>query len=314
MRRKLASIAIAGLAGSLLQTSPAGAQNPVDMIISEGIGLVCSKAQLRNPGIAGKNERAAWGEYGPEDYIRTGGTSTTTNPLHFSLKTSSDPGGPAARGAWCNYPGNNNPGGRNPAGTGQTYDLPDPLNYGKTARPDWWNKPPLGSTLWAENIWWPTQTPGNPNSFAQGLFLPGLGPGARGPYSLDITAGTPNPPNNACVSTVGGSGCATRTVGRLTPAPHNGFGAHAGSSEGRGWFEFTSANLSCLNSGELGWFNSAATILPLQGKITAGCNSGRSIVGFTSSRGVSGQAATYGDAGVSLPTNGFQTEAMLVNY
>lgn len=158
--------------------------------------------------------------------------------------------------------------------------------------------------------WW---QPGyGDGSKFQGLFLPGVGPGAVGPYSLTIVGGL-NPPGNACVDSIEGPGCSTRLVGKLTKAPTNGFGAHAGSSQGTGTFTFSSATGQQVNRGVLGWNNSAATVLPLEGEVTAGDGAGSQIVGFSSSRGVTGDSSA-GNAGVQEPTTGFQTEGMIVVY
>lgn len=189
--------------------------------------------------------------------------------------------------AWCIYPG---------AG----YDLA--VNPGQTTHSQWWV--PAKSTEVGK---W---------SAPQGLYAPGIGPGADGPYELTIEAGTPSPPKNVCVDSVEGPGCETRIVGRLRPGPISGHGAHAGSSTGSGDFTFSSANGKYESTGTLGWQQSAATILPLQGQATykiAGDPTPRSstLVGFTSSRGAGGDT---GNAGATAPTTGFQVEGMIVAY
>lgn len=191
-------------------------------------------------------------------------------------------GNPLSTGkdAWCLYP--STPG----------YDAP--VNPGQTSHPQWW------------------ETGYKNGSKFQGLFFPGVGPGANGPYSLIIT-GAPNPPSNVCVDSVEGPGCTTKLAGRLTPAPTNGFGAHAGSSKGVGEFTFTSATGTYTSAGSLGWENSAATILPLTGTVTSGTDKGNTLIGFTSSRGVTGDSSA-GNAGVQLPTTGFQVEGMIISY
>lgn len=190
------------------------------------------------------------------------------------------PGGGMVNEAWCLYPST--------AG----YDAP--VNPGQVSHPQWW------------------ETGYKNGSKFQGLFAPGVGPGANGAYSLIIT-GAPNPPSNVCVDSVEGPGCTAKLAGRLTPGPTSGFGAHAGSSQGTGEFTFSSASGTYVSSGSLGWENSAATILPLSGKVTSGSDVGNSLIGFTSSRGVTGDSSA-GNAGVQLPTNGFQVEGMIVSY
>src|SRR5688572_28809842 len=49
---------------------------------------------------------------------------------------------------------------------------------------------------------------------AQGLYWPGVGPGARGSYKLAVSSAV-NPPENACVSSAGGSGCSAYIEGSL---------------------------------------------------------------------------------------------------
>lgn len=252
MRRKLASFAVAALGAVSLSSFPAQAQEAPVVLVTEGIGRVCSSADL-----ATAAERAKWG----------------------NLK----PGTPAGtKHAWCRYPST--------AG----YDAPN-SNMGQAAWPQWW-------------------VPGyQDGSKFQGLFAPGIGPGANGPYSLEILRNTTDPPRNVCVDSLEGDGCGTRLVGYLTPAPINQFGAHAGSSHGEGSFTFSTKSGATTNSGTLGWNNSAATILPLEGAVTAGTGAGSAIIGFSSSRGVTGDA-TQGNAGVQLPTIGFQVEGIIVQY
>jgi hypothetical protein len=205
--------------------------------------------------------------------------AASLTPAQATKYGNSKPGA-TGKHAWCIYPGT--PG----------YDLA--VNPGQTTHPQWW------------------ETGYKNGSKFQGLFLPGVGPGANGPYSLTIT-GAPNPPANVCVDSVEGPGCTAKLAGRLTPGPIAGHGAYAGGSQGTGEFTFTSATGQYNSAGNLGWNQSAATILPLQGSVTSGSDAGASIVGFTSSRGVTGDSSA-GNAGVQLPTTGFQVEGMLVAY
>lgn len=208
------------------------------------------------------------------------GAAQFKNQTEANLYGNKRPGA-TLNSAWCTYPGT--------AG----YDAP--VNPGQTSHPQWW------------------ETGYKNGSKFQGLFAPGIGPGANGPYTLEILSGTTNPPANMCVDTIEGPGCGTRLVGRLTPAPINRMGAHAGSSHGEGTFTFTSATGTVVNSGQLGWDNSLATILPLNGKVLAGDGAPADIIGFSSSRGVQGDP-NAGNAGVSAPTTGFQTEGFIVQY
>lgn len=183
--------------------------------------------------------------------------------------------------SWCRYPG--------------TAGYNFAVNPGQTTHSQWW-------------------VPGHEDgSKFQGLFLPGIGPGATGPYLLEIIPGTTQPPGNLCVDSIEGPGCGTRLVGKLTPGPTAGHGAHAGGSQGTGKFSFQSASGAYTNSGTLGWDQSAATILPLTGTVDSGDGAGADITGFSSSRGVTGDG-TQGNAGVTLATIGFQVEGMLVIY
>lgn len=174
--------------------------------------------------------------------------------------------------------------------------------------------------------------PGNPwnrpgyttgNAY-QGLFWPGVGPGAIGPYAL-VIGSTTAPPGNACVSSVGLAGCSNRTVGKLTPGNQSGtgqtgIGAHCGSSQGKGTVEFVAADRSLSTKGNLGWDQSAATILPFYGEIltatrgtttvTYPAGSRPSVRGFSSSRGFGGA----GNCGITDPTTGFQVEGMTVTF
>lgn len=279
MRRKLASIALIGLTAGLLNGAPAGAQTAPVVLITEGIGNVCSAAT----GLSA-TEKASFGEYKPNDWEPKSGGG-------WKLKAG------ATKDAWCNYPG----AGYDfaPAGAACANAAPDPCNPGKTTHPQWWGVATGSAT--AENKWTPA---------GQGLFLPGIGPGAVGPYDLDIK-GAQTVPTDVCVDTLEGPGCKTRTVGHLKRARHNGFGAHAGSSEGVGVFTFATSSGAVNNRGTLGWVNSAATILPLCGKVTAGnAGVGSAVTGFTSSRG----AGNAGNAGIQQPTTGFQVEGMIVQY
>ncbi|MFP5224837.1 MAG: hypothetical protein ACLGH3_04680 [Actinomycetota bacterium] len=193
----------------------------------------------------------------------------------------------AAKKAWCTYPG-------------EGHDLA--VNPGQSTHPQWWG-PATGNRI---GKWAPTK---------QGLFAPGVGPGANGPYSLEIKQGGTTPPTNVCVDSIEGPGCGTRLAGRLKPGPIAGHGAHAGGSTGSGSFVFTSATGEYTSSGTLGWEQSAATILPLQGTATYKIKGDpktytSTLVGFTSSRG----AGNAGNAGVTDPTTGFQVEGMIVAF
>lgn len=152
----------------------------------------------------------------------------------------------------------------------------------------------------------------------QGLFWPGVGPGAIGPYRLNIGS-TLNAPNNVCVDSLGGPGCRTDTEGKLTQGDVGGqqtVGAYCGSSEGKGVFKYTASVPGTVDEGPLGWDQSAATILPVYGEVTkhngVAVPSGRraTIRGFNSSRGVSAS----GNCGINDPTIGFQVEGFIVTF
>jgi hypothetical protein len=172
------------------------------------------------------------------------------------------------------------------AGTNCTYDMDDPTWVSKDVSQ--WNPP------------------------AQGLYWPGVGPGAVGPYRLSIS-GAPNPPESLCVSSQGGAGCSVTLAGTLT-AGSSGVGAHCGSSKGQGSIDFRSADNALRSIGTLGWEQSAATILPLRGVVntTNGVaqNPKPTIIGFSSSRGLTGA----GNCGVNQATTGFQVEGMTVTF
>lgn len=150
----------------------------------------------------------------------------------------------------------------------------------------------------------------------QGLFWPGVGPGAIGPYRLNIGS-TVSPPANVCVDSINGPGCRTDTEGKLTQGDVGGqqtVGAYCGSSEGKGVFKFTTAGT--IDEGPLGWDQSAATILPVYGSVSkhngvsVPTASRATVRGFTSSRGLGGA----GNCGVTDPTTGFQVEGFIVTF
>lgn len=155
-------------------------------------------------------------------------------------------------------------------------------------------------------------TPALPPTINQGLYWPGVGPGANGPFSF--TAGRDlNVPTSLCVSTVGGEGCRFDSRGQLTPGVPSGLGAYCGSSKGAGTSTFTAADNTLVTVATFGWEQSAATILPLQGTVTSstpGGGVGATVTGFTSSRGVSGG----GNCGVTQATTQFQVEGMIVTF
>lgn len=180
------------------------------------------------------------------------------------------------------------------------YDYNDPTWASKSVSP--WN-----------------QVGGANGSKYQGLFWPGVGPGAVGPYSLKISNAV-SPPGNACVASVGGPGCQSDSIGKLTPGDPTNVGAFCGSSKGTGVIHFRSADGSLITDGTSSWAQSAATILPLYGEILSGKRNGvaftypagarPSLRGFTSSRGLGGS----GNCGISDPTTGFQVEGMVVTF
>lgn len=185
--------------------------------------------------------------------------------------------------------------------------------WDKTKGPSQWNQPGYTSGL-----------------KYQGLFWPGVGPGAIGPYRLNVGS-TPNPPNNACVDSIGGPGCKTDTEGKLTVGYVDGtpagqpktsiLGAYCGASQGKGVFKYTSAPPAAgggkqIDEGVLGWDQSAATILPNYGTVlkhngvALAAGKRPTIRGFNSSRGIGGS----GNCGVTTPTTGFQVEGFLITY
>lgn len=189
-----------------------------------------------------------------------------------------------------------------------TYDYSDPTWVGKSVFQHWANS---------------SQTVAK-----QGLYWPGVGPGAEGPYKLainrtpgEVSPGTGPQGGNVCVSNVDGAGCGVTLAGQLT-AGASGVGAHCGSSKGKGSIDFTSASGSLHNIGTLGWEQSAATILPTTGQVTKTgsftypANARPSIIGFSSSRGLggSGNCGTQRTEDGGGPTIGFNVEGMTVTY
>lgn len=186
-------------------------------------------------------------------------------------------------------------------GTKCTYAPNDPTWVSKPASP--WNQSGFSN-----------------GSKFQGLFWPGLGPGAVGPYELNIGEAV-SPPANVCVSSIGGPGCKSLSEGILLPGVPTGVGAMCGSSHGDGTIKFTSADGTFYSEGTSSWDQSAATILPLHGTISKvidggvtttynASKPGPTLVGFTSSRGLGGS----GNCGITDPTTGFQVEGMVVTY
>lgn len=166
-------------------------------------------------------------------------------------------------------------------------------------------------TYHQDELWTGPPTPPQ----GQGLYWPGVGPGAVGPFSFKAGPGA-EPPTSLCVSSQGGPGCVFDSWGMLHPG-ESGFGAYCGSSLGDGISIFTGADGTVLRS-KFGWAQSAATILPLVGKITASSGpggpsngaKGANVIGFTSSRGTSGG----GNCGISQVTTAFNVEGMVMTY
>lgn len=156
-------------------------------------------------------------------------------------------------------------------------------------------------------IW--TKTANNPP--ADGLYWPAIGPAGTGPFIF--SAGGLTPPTGVCVSTLGGAGCVSNTHGDLFQGEAAGLagdGAYCGSSHGTGIGTFSAGDGSASYEYEFSWRQSAATILPLEGSITEGPGAGAQLVGFTSSRGVTGT----GNCGITQATTAFQVEGMTVTY
>jgi hypothetical protein len=157
-----------------------------------------------------------------------------------------------------------------------------------------------------------TLTPVLPPTINQGLYWPGVGPGANGPFSFRAGPDL-NVPASFCASSVGGEGCVFDSRGQLLPGDPSDLGAYCGSSEGTGVSTFTAGDNSLVTVATFGWSQSAATILPLQGTVTSSTPSGgagATVVGFTSSRGVSGG----GNCGITQATTQFQVEGMIVTF
>lgn len=161
-------------------------------------------------------------------------------------------------------------------------------------------------TYGTDAIW--AASPKNNADFAlnQGLYWPGFGPPAFS--SFTITNGpTTTPPTTFCVDSFG-SACTNVAHGNVTVGAA-GFGAYCGSSSGEGWGTTTASN-GDVSTSHFGWVQSAATVLPLTGTVDSGANVNATIIGFTSSRGLTGG----GNCGVTQATTGFQTEGMLVVF
>lgn len=158
-------------------------------------------------------------------------------------------------------------------------------------------------------------TPVLPGSIDQGLYWPGVGPSATGPFSFRAGADL-NVPSSLCVASVGGVGCVFDARGTLEPGRVSGqptFGAYCGSSRGVGSTTFRSGGGELVMTSSFGWEQSAATILPLAGRISSGSPSGMTgatLSGFVSSRGVSGG----GNCGLTQATTQFQVEGVVVVY
>lgn len=169
------------------------------------------------------------------------------------------------------------------------------------------------------DVFWPSPKP--TTGIAQGYYWPGVGPAGNGPFSFNAGPQT-DVPNSACVSTIAGPGCTFVSGGTLGPGvPVNGVttvGGYCGSSKGVGVSTFnsgtnpvTGANVTTTAS--FGWSQSAATILPLTGRVTASSPSGgvgATVVGFTSSRGI----REFGNCGITQATTAFQVEGMIVTF
>ncbi len=175
---------------------------------------------------------------------------------------------------------------------------------------------------------WTGAPPAVGASSPKGLYCPTRGPGADGPFSFQAGPVAADPPNSICVSTVGGPGCTFKSKGWLEAGQPSGLGAYAGSSKGTGTSEYIPGANAALGStytkATFGWEQSAATILPLNGKVThqktsAGAsytpvpaNAVPTVTGFTSSRGFTGG----GNCGIdqTTPTWKFQVEGMVVTF
>lgn len=162
-------------------------------------------------------------------------------------------------------------------------------------------------------IW--TKTLVVPGEVQDGLFWPGVGPAARGPFSLNAGGGGTAPPASFCASTSGGPGCVFSATGELArgdAALVAGNGAYCGSSHGTGTGTFRSSDLTgpvTSYTFSIEWVQSAATILPIVGT----ASNGQRIVGFTSSRGA-GNGELCGAQGPNSKTTRFQVEGMTVTF
>lgn len=152
----------------------------------------------------------------------------------------------------------------------------------------------------------------------QGLTWPGFGPPARGPFSFNAGPAQ-TPPTSACVSSINGAGCSFKSWGLLTVGDAvggggPGFGAYCGASRGVGESIFNSGGMNPVTTrASFGWRQSAATILPLEGRVSSSTPAGgvgATVVGFTSSRGT----ANGGNCGITQVTTAFNVEGMIVTF
>ncbi|HEX9774859.1 MAG TPA: hypothetical protein VGB83_04685 [Actinomycetota bacterium] len=187
-------------------------------------------------------------------------------------------------------------------------DAQIPNGFGFPSAANW----PQQCAFQSDELW--DARGGGPAPFGQGLYWPGAGPPATGPFSF-VTDHAAGAPNGLCVSSANGPGCEFKSFGLLSPGS-SGYGAYCGSSLGKGFSEFRSGLAGDpVVKANFGWDQSAATILPLEGEVRSpAALSGGSVTGFVSSRGTNAGSESGGNCGITASTFKFQVEGMIITY
>jgi hypothetical protein len=173
--------------------------------------------------------------------------------------------------------------------------------------------------IWSDNGTRPKRTDGSPRGpLGEGFYWPGFGPPAVSPFTFNASPGTPG--SFLCVSTIAGPNCTFNSSGTVAEGlDDTSVGGYCGASRGNGTSTFSSGvnpvtGTSLVSVATFGWRQSAATILPLEGKVTSTTPSGgagATVIGFTSSRGTAGAGE---NCGITKQTTGFQVEGMIVTF
>ncbi|MBI4729207.1 MAG: hypothetical protein HY775_06845 [Acidobacteria bacterium] len=173
-----------------------------------------------------------------------------------------------------------------------------------------------GCTYSSDSVWNATKAVSQwKPPYMDGLYWPGVGPPAKGPWLMAI--GGINPGTETCATTYPASkgtasaDCDVYSTGDLNKGTVTSLGAYCGMSSGKGTITVTPD--AGFITASFGWINSVGTNHIVQGTVSDSTDNlwnGKHLIGYMNTRGL----AAGGNCGITGATTGFLVESFSVTY